>query len=188
MTDQLRGKKVAFLMANSGVEQAELTDPWEAVRRAGGEPVLIAPERGQVQAMYHDVEAGDTFDVDLTVAEASAGDYAGLVIPGGTTNPDQLRMQSKAVGLVRAFVAERVPVAAICHGPWMLVEADVVDGKSLTSWPSLGTDIRNAGGDWQDDQVVVCGANDWTLVTSRRPDDLPQFCTTLVDEFSATPE
>lgn len=184
MTTELDGRTYAFLCANSGVEQVELTEPWRRITEAGGTPVLVAPEGGRVQAFESDVNEADTFDVDTTLADASVDAFDGLVLPGGTTNPDQLRLDPSAVELVRAFVAAAKPVAAICHGPWMLVEADVVGGKTLTSWPSLQTDIRNAGGNWVDQQEFTCGAEGWTLVTSRKPDDLDAFCGAAVHAFA----
>lgn len=185
MTDELHGKKIAFLVNNSGVEQVELTTPWDAVKDAGGVPVLIAPKPGTVQAFNHDVEPADRFSVDVGLADARPGDYAGLVLPGGTTNPDQLRMVAAAVEFTRAFPETGKPVAAICHGPWMLVEAGVLSGKTLTSWPSLRTDVRNAGAkEWVDEEVVVCQANGWTLVSSRNPGDLKAFSATLVEQLT----
>jgi protease I len=175
----LSGKRVAFLTANEGVEQVELEQPWEAVRTAGGEPHLVAPEAGTVQAFDHLDKAG-TFPVDRTTGDVSVDDYDALVLPGGVANPDQLRTDEAAVAFVRAFVESGKPVAVICHGPWTLVEADVVRGRTLTSWPSLRTDIRNAGGTWVDEEVHV----DRGLVTSRRPDDLPAFCAKLVEEVA----
>ncbi len=186
MANELQGKKVAFLVANAGVEQIELTTPREAIRQAGGEPVLVAPQPGTVQAFHHDVERADTFPVDVAVGDAAAGDYAALVLPGGTTNPDKLRTDSQAMAFVKDFVDTRKPVAAICHGPWSLVEVDVVGGKTLTSWPSLQTDIRNAGGAWVDEEAFVCPSNGWTLVTSRKPDDLQTFCRAIVQEFTSS--
>ncbi|MGO1971757.1 MAG: type 1 glutamine amidotransferase domain-containing protein [Propionibacteriaceae bacterium] len=183
MSTELTGKTFAFLCANTGVEQVELTEPWRRVTEAGGTPVLVAPEGGRVQAFEGDVNKADTFEVDRTLEQASVEDFDGLVLPGGTTNPDQLRLQPEAVEFVRGFVAADKPVGAICHGPWMLVEADVVQGKTLTSWPSLRTDIRNAGGTWVDEQVFTCGARGWALVTSRKPDDLDAFCQALLDTF-----
>ncbi|NPC96368.1 type 1 glutamine amidotransferase domain-containing protein [Nocardioides sp. zg-DK7169] len=162
--------KVAFLVATEGIEQIELTDPWEAVRAAGATPVLISTEPGKVQAFHH-LDAADTFGVDVVVGDASVDDYAALVLPGGVANPDALRTDATAVGFVRDFVASGRPVAAICHAIWMLVEADVVRDRELTSWPSLQTDVRNAGGRWTDAEVVV----DDNLITSRKPDDLPAF-------------
>ncbi|KNX38715.1 type 1 glutamine amidotransferase domain-containing protein [Luteipulveratus halotolerans] len=184
MTDDIQGQTIAFLTAGSGVEQVELTGPWQAVQDAGGTPRLIAPEPGSVQAFHHDVDKGDTFPVDATVDEVSEEDFDGLVLPGGTTNPDQLRLQPAAVALVKAFVEARKPVAAICHGPWTLVEADVLRGKTLTSWPSLRTDIVNAGGEWTDQEVFVCPCEGWVLVTSRNPDDLPAFNAQIVRTFT----
>jgi len=171
--------KVAVLVANDGVEQVELTEPWKALEDAGAEPVLIAPKAGEVQARNH-LERGDRFPVDLTVAEATPSDFIGLMLPGGVANPDFLRLDATAVRFVRSCVETGLPVAAICHAPWTLVEADVVRGRTLTSWPSLRTDIRNAGGNWVDEEVH----NDHGLVTSRRPDDLPAFCAKMVEEFA----
>lgn len=176
-------KRVAFLTANSGVEQVELTTPWAAVEQAGATPVLVAPEEGKVQAFHNDVEAADTFPVDKTVAEVTTNDFDLLVLPGGTTNPDTLRTLPEAVALVKAFVDAGKTVAAICHGPWSLVEADVLNGKTLTSWPSLQTDIRNARGTWVDQEVFVCPANGWTLITSRNPDDLEAFSAKVVEQL-----
>jgi protease I len=184
MSDELQGKRIAFLVANSGVEQVELTTPWRAIKDAGGQPVLVAPDKDTVQAFNHDVEKADTFDADLAVDDASADDYAGLVLPGGTTNPDKLRMNPTAVAFVAAFAQAGKPVAAICHGPWSLVEADVVRGKTLTSWPSLQTDIRNAGAKWRDSESVTCPEQGFTLVTSRNPDDLDAFTAAAVAAFS----
>ena len=183
MSSELHGRKIAFLAA-SGVEQVELTGPWEAVQNAGGTPVLVSPERDHVQAFEHDVEKADTFPTDVVIGDAKPDDYDALVLPGGTTNPDTLRTIGDAVEFARAFCRRGKPVAAICHGPWTLVEADVVRGKQLTSWPSLQTDIRNAGGDWQDSEVVVCRRDGWTLVTSRNPHDLPAFTRELVTAFA----
>lgn len=186
MSDELTGKRIAFLLHNSGVEQPELERPWQAVRDAGGTPVLIAPEKDTVQAFTDDVEKAGTFEADLAVGDASADDYAGLVLPGGTTNADQLRLETDAVAFVKAFTDAGKPVAAICHAPWTLVEADVVRGKTLTSFPSLQTDIRNAGGEWQDAEVVTCPAarGGFPLVTSRNPDDLDAFCAAAVAAFA----
>ena len=183
MSNELDGKRIAFLVANSGVEQVELTTPWDAVKSAGGTPVLVAPEKETVQAFNHDVEKADTFDADAAVADVSADDFDALVLPGGTTNPDKLRMDRDAVAFVKAFAAAGKPVAAICHGPWTLVEADVVRGKTLTSWPSVQTDIRNAGGEWRDVESFTCTAGDFTLVTSRKPDDLDAFVAAAVEAF-----
>jgi protease I len=179
MADELKGKRIAFLMSNEGVEQVELVEPLKAVREAGGEADVIAPELGQIQAVNH-LDKADTFQPDRTVSEVSVDDYDALAMPGGVANPDNLRMDKAAVRLVRGFFAAGKPVGAICHAPWVLVEADVVDGRRLTSYPSLRTDIRNAGGDWVDEECVV----DSGLVTSRRPDDLPAFCAKIVEEFA----
>ena len=176
---QLTDKKVAFLVANEGTEQIELTEPWRAVEDAGATPVLVAPEPGHVQA-YHHLDKADTFPVDRVVSEADASEYDGLVLPGGVANPDFLRTDEDAVAFVRAFFEQAKPVAAICHAPWTLIEADVVKGRKLTSWPSLQTDLRNAGATWVDEEVHV----DEGLVTSRNPDDLPAFCAKLVEEIA----
>ena len=184
MSSELSGQRIAFLVANAGVEQVELTRPWQAVKDAGGEPVLIAPERDTVQAVNHDVELGDTFPADLAVADASPDGFAALVLPGGVASPDKLRLVPEAVEFVKGIAAAGKPIAAICHGPWSLVEADVVKGKTLTSWPSLQTDIRNAGGRWQDSEVFVCSMQGFDLVTSRKPDDLDAFTKALVDTFA----
>lgn len=183
MANELSGKKVAFLVANEGIEQVELTRPWEAVEQAGGRPVLVATEPGTAQAFNH-LEPADAFEVDMTTDQLRVGDFDAVVLPGGVPNPDQLRMDVEAVAFLAAFVDAGKPVAAICHGPWTLVEADVLGGRQLTSWPSLATDIRNAGGSWVDDDVVVCTNGPNTLVTSRKPDDLDAFCATLVTVFA----
>jgi len=186
MANSLAGRRIAFLVANEGIEQVELTEPWKAVEQAGGEPVLVALKGGSAQAFNH-LDKADTFPVDVTVKDARADDYAGLVLPGGVANPDQLRMNRDAVQFVRAFVDSGKPIAVICHGPWTLVEADAVRGRTLTSWPSVQTDIRNAGGNWVDEEVVVDSNGPNTIVSSRKPADLPAFCRTLVEVFSATP-
>jgi protease I len=179
MANELNGKRVAFMVANEGVEQIELTKPWEAVRGAGGTPELVAPKPDKVQAFNH-LDKGDTFDPDKPVAEADPGEYDGLVLPGGVANPDQLRTDDDAVGFVRSFFEAGKPVGVICHGPWTLIEADVVRGRTLTSWPSLETDLRNAGAEWVDEEVHV----DQGLVTSRKPDDLDAFNAKIVEEFA----
>ena len=177
MANRLQGKKIAFL-ATDGVEQVELTEPWKAVEAEGGTPELVSIEEGEIQGVNH-MDKADTFKVDKLASEASASDYDGLVQPGGVANPDFLRADADAVRFVREFFEAGKPVAAICHGPWTLVEADVVRGRTLTSWPSLQTDIRNAGGTWVDEEVHV----DNGLVTSRKPDDLPAFNDKLVEEI-----
>jgi protease I len=178
MADKLQGKRIAFLVAPEGAEQVELTEPWEAVSNEGATPELISTEAGQVQAFNH-LDKGGTFKVDHTVGEVSSSDYDGLVLPGGVANPDFLRVDQDAVAFVRGFFEQAKPVGVICHGPWTLVEADVLRGRRITSWPSLKTDIRNAGGTWVDEEVVV----DEGLVSSRKPDDLPAFCAKIVEEF-----
>lgn len=180
MPQDLTGKTVAFLVATEGIEQVELTEPWKAVQEAGGTPKLVSTEAGQVQAFQH-LDKGDTFDVDVTVAQAGVGDFDALVLPGGVANPDALRTDDGAVALVKAFFDAGKPVAAICHAPWTLVEAGVVRGRRMTSWPSLQTDLRNAGANWVDEQVVVDTAAASTLITSRNPDDLKAFNASLVE-------
>ena len=184
MTDTLDGAEVAFLVANEGVEQVELTEPWQAVEKAGGRPVLVAPQSGQVQAFHH-LDKAEAFPVDVTLDDADPARFVGLVMPGGVANPDNLRTDDRAVRFTRAFFDGAKPVAAICHAPWTLVEADVVRGRRLTSWPSLQTDISNAGGEWVDEQVVVDTGGPNTLVTSRKPDDLAAFEEAMVDAFTA---
>lgn len=184
MADELSGKRIAFLVANVGVEQVELTSPWQAVQDAAGTPVLIAPEKDDVQAMQGDTDKGDTFTPDLALAEADPADYDALVLPGGVANPDKLRVIPEAVAFVKSFAMHGKPVASICHGPWTLVEADVLTGKTLTSWPSLQTDIRNAGGTWKDEEVFICPTNGWTLITSRKPDDLEAFTAAFTKAFA----
>jgi deglycase len=179
MAGKLDGKKIAFLVANEGTEQVELTEPWKAVEQAGGTPELVSLEPGQIQAFNH-LDRADTFSVDHTAAEADASSYDGLVLPGGVANPDFLRADQDAVAFVRAFFDDAKPVAAICHGPWTLIDAGVVKGRTLTSWPSLRTDLRNAGATWVDEEVHV----DEGLVSSRKPDDLPAFCAKLVEEVA----
>jgi protease I len=178
MSDKLQGKRIAFLVAPEGVEQVELTEPWKAVESEGAKPELVSLEKGEIQAFNH-LDKADTFPVDRIVSEASASDYDALVLPGGVANPDVLRMHDDAVAFARAFFEQAKPVGVICHGPWTLVEADVVRGRTITSWPSVKTDIRNAGGTWVDEEVVV----DEGLVSSRKPDDLPAFCAKIIEEF-----
>jgi protease I len=175
----LQEKTVAFLTAQEGIEEVELTEPWKAVQDAGGTPKLIAPEAGEIQAFNH-LDKSATYPVDETLADAAPGNYDALVLPGGVANPDQLRTDKRAIRFVQAIFSAGKPVGVICHGPWTLVEADLVAGRKLTSWPSLQTDIRNAGGDWVDEEVVV----DQGLVSSRKPDDLPAFCAKIIEEFA----
>ena len=184
MTDTLDGAEVAFLVANEGIEQVELTQPWQAVEKAGGRPVLVAPEAGEAQAFNH-LDKAETFPVDVALDDADPDRFVGLVLPGGVANPDALRTDDRAVRFARAFFDDGKPVAAICHAPWTLVEADVVRGRRMTSWPSLQTDITNAGGDWVDEQVVIDTNGPNTLVTSRKPDDLDAFDEALIDAFTS---
>jgi protease I len=176
---ELSGKTIAVLVATEGVEQVELTEPWNAVEGAGGTPKLLSVAEGTVQAFHH-LDKGDTFAVDAVVADADPSAYDGLVLPGGVANPDALRTDEDAVAFVRSIVEADRPVAAICHAPWTLAEADVVRGKRMTSWPSLQTDLRNAGAQWVDEEVVVDGK----LVTSRKPDDLPAFNDAMLELFA----
>jgi protease I len=182
MAKELSGKRIAFMVANEGVEQVELTDPRQAVEEAGAETELLAPESGEVQAFNH-LDKADKFAVDKTIGEASIEDYDGLVLPGGVANPDLLRTKPEAIRFVQDVFAAGKPVGVICHGPWTLVEADLVRGRRLTSWPSVKTDIRNAGGEWDDQEVIV----DQGLVSSRKPDDLPAFNAKIIEEFAASP-
>ncbi|HEY7045492.1 MAG TPA: type 1 glutamine amidotransferase domain-containing protein, partial [Nocardioidaceae bacterium] len=169
-------KKIAFLVAAEGIEKAELVEPWDAVADAGHQPVLLSPKTGDVQLFEH-LDKADTRTVDAAVGEAQVADYDALVLPGGVANPDALRMDDAAVAFVKEFVESGKPVASICHAAWTLVEADVVRGKQLTSWPSIRTDVRNAGGNWVDQEVVVDG----NLITSRKPADLPAFNSALLE-------
>ena len=178
MADELKGRRIAVL-ATDMFEQVELTERWQALEDAGADVDLVSLAAGEIQGFNH-YDKADTFSVDRTVEESDADDYDALMLPGGVGNPDTLRMDENAVRFVRRFFEAGKPVAAICHGPWTLVEADVVRGRTLTSWPSLRTDIRNAGGNWVDEEVVV----DEGLVTSRKPDDLPAFCPKMVEEFA----
>jgi len=175
----LNGKRIVFLTANEGVEQVELERPWQAMEDAGATPELLAPDPGEVQAFEH-LDEGDTFNVTRAVGDADPDEYDALILPGGVANPDNLRTHPEAVGFVRSFFEHGKPVAAICHAPWTLIEARVVDGRTLTSWPSLQTDLRNAGANWVDEEVVV----DSGLVTSRKPDDLDAFCAKAVEEIA----
>jgi protease I len=182
MASQLKGRKVAFL-ATDGVEQVELTAPWNALKQAGADVVLLSDKSGEIQSVNHGND-GEKFHVDLEVSSVSARDFDALVLPGGVANPDKLRTNKEAVGFVREFMELDKPVAAICHGPWLLVEADAVRGRTITSWPSLETDVKNAGGAWVDKQVQL----DQKLLTSRKPDDLPAFCAKLVELLSTAIE
>lgn len=175
--------KVAFLVAPEGVEQIELTEPWQAVKDAGGTPALVSTKSGEIQAFDH-LDKADTFPVDTTVADTSVEEYDGLVLPGGVANPDFLRLDGKAVAFAKGFFDAGKPVAAICHAAWTLVEAGVVRDRVLTSWPSLQTDIRNAGGTWVDEQVKVCDHGPNILITSRKPGDLKAFIETFTAEFT----
>jgi protease I len=177
MAGKLDGKKVAILVAD-GFEQVEMTKPREALIEAGAEVKIVSPKSGQIQGMHH-ADKGDKFDVDLTLDEAKADDFDALMIPGGLMNPDQLRSTPEATEFTRHFFDEGKPVAAICHGPWVLIDAGVVRGRTLTSWPAIKTDVRNAGGKWIDEEVVV----DNGLVTSRKPDDIPAFNAKMIEEF-----
>ncbi|MEU5508787.1 type 1 glutamine amidotransferase domain-containing protein [Streptomyces fungicidicus] len=174
--------RIAFLTAPEGVEQVELTEPWQAAADAGHEPVLVSTSPGKIQAFNH-LDKADTFPVQEVVGETSAGSFDGLVLPGGVANPDLLRTDDKAVAFVKDFFEQGRPVAAICHASWTLVEADVVRGRVLTSWPSLRTDIRNAGGTWVDEQVKICDHGPNKLVTSRKPDDLKAFSEAWLEVF-----
>lgn len=175
---KLSGMKIAFLVTD-GFEQCELTEPWKAVEQAGGQPELVSIDEGEVQGVHHD-QSGDRFKVDMPIGRANVNDYDALVLPGGVFNPDALRINEMAVEFVKDFFREYKPVAAICHGPWTLIEANVVRERRMTSWPSLRTDLINAGAEWVDEPCVC----DRGLVTSRKPDDLPIFCETFVEVFS----
>ena len=182
MSSELSGKTVAFLVAPEGIEQVELTAPWQAVEAAGGTPQLVSTSPGEVQA-YNHLDKADTFAVDATVDSADVASYDGLVLPGGVANPDFLRTQPAAVAFTKAFFDAAKPVAVICHGPWTLIEAGVLSGRTLTSWPSLQTDLRNAGATWVDEEVHVDSTGGSTLISSRNPDDLKAFTTSLVEAF-----
>ncbi len=178
----INGKRVAFLVSKEGIEQAELTEPWKAVEEAGGTPRLVSVEPGTVQAARH-LKPADTFPVDETAAGADPSSFAALVLPGGVGNGDLLRWQEPARDFVRRFLATGRPVAPICHGGWILVDVDGVRGRRMTSWPSLATDLRNAGAEWVDEQLVVDENGPFNLISSRKPDDLPAFCKELVSQL-----
>jgi protease I len=184
MANELAGKTIAFLVAPEGIEQVELTEPWKAVEQSGGTPRLVAPESGKVQAFNH-LDKADTFTVDETVDDADVASYDGLVLPGGVANPDQLRTIDAAVAFAKSFADAGKPIAVICHGPWTLAEAGVVKGRTLTSWPSVKTDITNAGGTWVDEEVHVDENGPGVIISSRKPDDLKAFCQEIVDRFAA---
>jgi protease I len=178
MPENLKDCRVAVL-ATDGFEEAELTEPVKALRQSGAQVDIVSPHSGEIQGMKHKTQ-GDKVKVDRVLDDAAANDYAALVLPGGVANPDELRMDPRAVRFVRHFIQARKPIAAICHGPWTLIEVDAVRGRRVTSWPSLRTDLKNAGANWVDEEVVV----DDGLVTSRKPDDLPAFCARMLEEFS----
>ncbi len=182
MANTLQGRRIAILAAD-GVERVELETPRKAVHDAGGETELLSLQTGEIQARNHDLESAGTFTVDRVVADASIDDYDALLLPGGTVNPDKLRIDDTAVSFVRAFVGSGKPVGTICHGPWTLVEAGVAEGRTLTSYPSVRTDLRNAGAKVIDEEVVIDG----NLISSRSPDDLPAFCNAIVDAFAQSP-
>lgn len=180
MANELQGRKVAILLAPVGSEQVEFTEPKKAVEDAGAEVEVVGIQTGEAQTMNSDVNMGETFTVEKTFSEVSVEDYDALIVPGGTVGADNLRGSEEAVAFVHGFFEQEKPVGVICHGPWTLVEADVVRGRTLTSYPTLQTDIRNAGGEWVDEEVVT----EQGLVTSRNPDDLPAFCSKLVEEIA----
>jgi protease I len=180
MADELRGRKVAILLAPVGSEQVEFTEPKKAVEEAGATVEVVGIEAGDAQTMNSDVNPGETFTVEKTFSEVSTEDYDALIVPGGTVGADKLRGSEEAVSFIRGFFEQAKPVGVICHGLWTLVEADVLKGRTLTSYPTLQTDIRNAGGEWVDEEVVT----DEGLVTSRNPDDVPAFCAKVVEEFA----
>jgi len=178
MAKELQGKRIAFL-ATDGVEQVELTEPWKAVQKAGAEPVLVSPKNDEILGLKH-IDKGDTFEVGMPASKAKADEFDGLVLPGGVVNADDLRTDPGAVRFVRAFFDAGKPVGVICHGPWILIEAGAAQGRTLTSWPSLQTDLGNAGATWVDEEVHV----DNGLVSSRKPDDIPAFNAKIVEEFA----
>ena len=179
-TDQpLSDRNVAIFLAQRGTEEVEFTEPKDAVEDAGASVDVVGTETGEVQTVNNDLEPGDSYEIEKSFSEISSDDYDALIVPGGAVGADSLRMDEDAVNLVGEFAEAQMPLGVICHAPWVLVEADAVEGRTLTSYPSLQTDIRNAGGEWTDEEVVV----DEGLVTSRNPDDLPAFCDKLVEEF-----
>ncbi len=180
MATELQGKRIAFLVAPKGTEHDELVKPMEAAKEAGAETVLVSSEAGTVTTNRKDLEPGEELRAELGSADVKVDDFDAVVIPGGTVGADKLRADEKLVSFVRSFVEQGKPVASICHGPWVLVEAGVVDGRKVTSYPSLQTDIRNAGGNWVDQEVVV----DNGLVTSRKPDDIPAFTRKMIEEVA----
>jgi protease I len=183
MSTDLQGKTIAFLCAPEGTEQVELTEPWKAVEQAGATPRLVSTQSGRLQAFDH-LDKADTFPVDTTVDVSDHTEFDGLLLPGGVANPDFLRTQPKAVAFAKSFFDAGKPVAVICHGPWTLIEADVVRGRTMTSWPSLQTDLRNAGATWVDEEVKVCEGGPNVLVSSRKPGDLKAFCQAAVEAFA----
>jgi protease I len=180
MANELDGRRVAFLFTE-GVEQVEVTEPLEAIRTAGAEADMVSLEAGQVQ-MFNHLDKGDQIEAEKAVKDADSSDYDALVLPGGVANPDRLRADQEAVSFVREFAEQHKPIGVICHGPWTMVEADVVRGRTLTSWPSVQTDLRNAGATWVDEEVHI----DDNIVSSRKPDDLPAFCKAIVETFART--
>ncbi|MEN0076426.1 MAG: type 1 glutamine amidotransferase domain-containing protein [Paracraurococcus sp.] len=178
MAEELRGRRIAVL-ATDGVEQVELTEPVKALRQAGAEVEVVAPKPGAIQGWNHH-DKGDSIPVDAALAEADPNRYAALLLPGGVINPDELRLKPEAIAFIRHFVEQKKPIAAICHGPWTLIDAGGVRGRKMTSWPSLQTDLRNAGADWVDEEVVA----DRGLVTSRKPDDIPAFTRRMIEAFA----
>jgi protease I len=185
MTNQLKSVRVAFMVANEGIEQSELIGPWKAVMNAGGRPDLVAPKPGLAETMHHLDRAG-RFPVDRLTKDARVEDYDAVVLPGGVANPDLLRQDGPAVQFLMDMCEAGKPVAAICHGPWTLIEGDLVSDRTMTSWPSLQTDLRNAGATWVDEEVVVCREGSYPLITSRKPDDLWVFCREITSVFAET--
>jgi protease I len=183
MTNELKNVRVAFVVANEGIEEIELLEPWQAVINAGGTPELVAPKSGMVETMRH-LSRADRFPVDRVTEDVQAAEFDAVVLPGGVANPDRLRLDAAAVDFIMAMFEAGKPVAAICHGPWTLIEGDLVCGRMVTSWPSLQTDLRNAGATWVDREVVVCRDGINTIITSRNPDDLQAFCREFTKVFA----